>query len=135
MIVGTRTLIGPRLDWAVAQLRALQLTIAEDGKLLAPWPSGLWSPSTITGQGADIVFNERIALEPLYYQRQSDGALLPGNWRAEKIKAGPPLEKVTAMARQPLVAGMRCLVASHYGDTIFVPDQILKLQEREIARL
>lgn len=126
MIVATRSLLDTPLDWAVGKVHASPLDLVDGRTLYGPSVMGVWAPSKMTGQGAEILFREGIAVEPVYYQRPSDWALLLVRWRAKKLNGPHLANHVEAEGKSALIAGLRCLVASHYGDTIFVPDAILR---------
>jgi len=91
---------GAALDWAVTKCEGY------DSEVTSPeW--GSWRWATDWGQGGPIIERERIAV-------WGDGNLY---WEAECGWAwgkGPT----------PLVAAMRCYVASRVGDEIEVPDEL-----------
>lgn len=109
----TAELSGAALDWAVAKCEGLvcfghQLTedkvtiILSDGSYENFNPSGDWA------QGGAIIEREKIELE-------HDGF----EWWA-RIWADQDFSGST-----PLVAAMRCYVASKLGDEVEVPDELL----------
>jgi len=127
MKVATRSLVGLPLDWAVGQLHTFSLVLVDGHTLYGPGIMGVWAPTTQVGQGAEIIFREGISVEPVFHQRPSDGALLLVRWRAKKVNGPFLVNHVEADGKTALIAGLRCLVASHYGDTIFVPEEILRV--------
>lgn len=111
-------LIGEPLEWAAATCEGFTLTtdgismLLERGKelrLLGPHSSPLsYSPSTNWAQGGPIVESE---IEEL--QRESNGKF----WAATSTHS--------ASGPTPLVAAMRCYVASKLGEEIAVPKELL----------
>jgi hypothetical protein len=77
------------------------------------WEDGGFAPSTDWAQGGPIIEQKRIGIEPIY---QGYDVL---HWSAvqelgEGRRAGPT----------PLIAAMRCYVASNLGDDVEVPDEL-----------
>lgn len=89
-------LIGPALDWMVAEAMGLD------------WGS-LWSPSTRWEQGGPIITRERIHL--------TAGAN-DADWIADHPNA-------ITRGLTPLIAAMRCYVTSRLGDEVDVPEELL----------
>lgn len=129
MKIKTSELSGAALDWAVATAekvhgkwartknegQAALLFAMHDGALLifdvkehdyVPYnPSADWS------QGGLIIERERITLRP--HQRDA-------NWSAFKTFIGSGRDGPT-----PLIAAMRCFVASKLGDEVNIPEELL----------
>ena len=100
-------LTGAALDWAVTKAEGF------DSEVTGPeW--GLWGWATDWGQGGPII--ERCCIN-VYY----DGG---GYWCATTDSGDPPKFGPT-----PLIAAMRCYVASRFGDEIEVPDELLQGEE------
>lgn len=103
------------LDWAVEKCEFARL--AQNGFPVAPWVEQLHAegdlstyPSRDWAQGGPIVERERIEL-------RGDG---DEGWIAyDNLN---PAQKGTT----PLVAAMRCYVASKLGDEVEVPDELLQ---------
>jgi hypothetical protein len=122
----TSELTGAALDWAVAKCEGL--TLYKDAMLNGVvkrgwWVSGMsidpntwhplamFNPSTDWSQGGPIIEREKIALAPdIHHTRWS--ATLRG-------------EAYIYWAQTPLIAAMRCYVASKLGDDIDVPKELL----------
>ena len=138
----TSELIGPALDWAVAKCEGLKEcmvfgrgTVKDTGFAVPnkrggyepvllkcvhdkwfkqcdgyPWGSGqvIWQPSTDWSQGGPIIERERLELK-------DDGGT---DWLAshnnETVQFGPT----------PLIAAMRCYVASKLGDDVEIPEEL-----------
>jgi hypothetical protein len=112
MKIKTSDLIGPALDWAVAKCEGPDSVAScyyDDDQLL--WleeaPANEWSPSTDWSQGGPIIEREGIALLP---EHEWCGYI--DNIRSQKY--GPT----------PLIAAMRCYVASKLGDIIDIPEEL-----------
>lgn len=115
----TYELTGAALDWAVAQCEGIDaLAVPERRTSFAHveyrsektgWDFRDYTPSTNWAQAGPIIERERIALVA-YTQ----------SWAASKfdnvffIGAGPT----------PLIAAMRCFVASKLGDEIEIPEEL-----------
>lgn len=121
--IKTSELADAALDWAVAKCEGTEITFSE-GLQATPsgMPSGQWEMySTNWAQGGPIieregidVFTEKGTPESWFASvpRYQNGERLYG-WRIHKY--GPT----------PLVAAMRCYVASKLGDEVDVPDELL----------
>ena len=107
--IKTSDLIGPALDWAVAKCentpggvsRHCCYTWDVEGRVD-------YEPSSNWADGGPIIERENIELRPL----------CPGTWRAIDMMGywwnGPT----------PLIAAMRCYVASKLGDEVDVPEEL-----------
>ena len=97
----TSELTGAALDWAVAKCAG-----------------GIWDkhiaygfsfrPSSAWSQGGPIIERELITIQPV---------VRPDGWMARTQRQDSVWEGPT-----PLIAAMRCYVASKLGDTVDVPD-------------
>ena len=112
----TADLIGPALDWAVAKCEGPNSVAAcyydeDDLPMLrdeAPYME--WQPSTNWAQGGPII--ERNCI-PLVVHGFAFG--LPATWCAGGKYPSPT----------PLIAAMRCYVASKLGDEVEVPAELI----------
>jgi hypothetical protein len=118
----TSELDGIRLDWAVT-------TIEEPDALrfgVADWREQRWHKTTSSGeyvhryhqtwsQGGPIIERECIDL-------YCDHAGMA--WRARQM-LGPKLNHMSN-GPTPLIAAMRCFVASRLGDEVEIPEELLK---------
>ena len=112
MQVKTSELIDYALDWAVAKAEGYTGTALESR-------TGEWySPSTDWSQGGPIIEREGITLDYDAYDQDklwearhyaSDGTLLNNEY-----------------GDTPLIAAMRCYVASKLGDEVDVPEELCK---------
>jgi hypothetical protein len=113
----TSELTGAALDWAVAKCEgdnSVASCYYSDDNVplcLEEAPEPLWEPSTDWAQGGPIIEREMIELVP-----QS-----PASWDAMYRGQHIPYDGPT-----PLIAAMRCYVASKLGDTVEIPDELAK---------
>jgi hypothetical protein len=119
--VQVSTLTGPALDWAVAQCERQDVWIGALRKELwhdKTWDGdrGIYCPSDNWEQGGPIIERERIELR--FGDADAEEWIAEFSWHS----SSSPAEGVGST---PLVAAMRCYVASKMGDTIFVPEELL----------
>ena len=105
--MNTNELTGPALDWAVAKAAGLTMgQVAIDGVNL-----GLYKPSRDWAQGGPIIEREWVDLH----------CVNDSLWEAECPAVG-------GLAMQngptPLIAAMRCYVASKLGDEVDIPEEL-----------
>lgn len=124
--VPTKTLIGRALDYAVARGAGCRVEhnypYAEDYIFYGWWQCGpaYWQPlnsySTVWSLGGPLVAREKVSLEIKH-----DG------WWVASMKFNH-LDEAEFMqcADSPLVAAMRCFVASKFGGEVEVPERLLK---------
>jgi hypothetical protein len=120
----TNELTGSALDWAVATCLEIKVTfdswgvyyigkvVRDDDGLGCPMP---FEPSTDWAQGGPIIESEEMTLSHSPYDHVFYGRSRP--WCAEKkgrIEYGPT----------PLIAAMRCYVASKLGNDIDIPEEL-----------
>ncbi len=134
----TAELVGPALDWAVAKCEKRSLTFAgrkwpTDGATAveyAPWAvspvihgagpyvaslcHAQFSPSTDWSQGGPIIDREGIELKRSMTK--------PFVWAAFAYRS----PRAHRCGPTPLIAAMRCFVASKMGDEVDVPSGLLK---------
>ncbi len=93
-------LTGAALDWAVAKCEGVV------------YDNPAWtSYSTDWSQGGPIIEREKITLQPI---------VRPDGWMARTQKCDSVWE-----GQHPLIAAMRCYVASNLGDEVNVPKELL----------
>jgi len=107
----TSELTGAALDWAVAKCEGKNGVLHDDGItrcIVVAAPSGVYKgtyrPSINWAQGGPIIEREGIAM-------------IPG-WTAER-------PGFSADGLTPLIAAMRCYVASRLGDKVELPEAFL----------
>ncbi len=121
MRVKTSNLSGRALDWAVAYAYYGDGVVKLDHGFLIMQParyigrnpihSRMYSPSARWTQGGPIIESERI---DVFSTAGGTG------WCAQSDR-----RVFTAYGNSPLVAAMRCYVASRLGDEVEVPDELL----------
>jgi hypothetical protein len=109
----TNELIGVILDRAVAECEEVTLSEHEDGPCswLEHEVTGFWvvySPSTDWGQGGPLIEREKMQI----YASASQ-------WTASDF-----FGKTQTFGPTPLIAAMRCYVASKLGDEIEIPKEL-----------
>jgi len=117
MKIKTNDLIGPALDWAVSKCENEGVTII-NGQLETRWTEDGWQPSTDWAQGGPIIEREEIGLKrnaPCSNGREWEASpSITAKGAGGKYGYGPT----------PLVAAMRCYVASKLGDEVEVPKEL-----------
>jgi hypothetical protein len=116
----TSNLIGPALDWAVTKALGITEIGAPEGRtfeseFLLMHDAGDFNYSTDWNQGGPIIVREKIectvsAMSANWVARIKQPTLMHDDHRHE----GPT----------PLIAAMRCYVASKLGDTVDVPEEL-----------
>ena len=123
----TQDLTGPALDWAVFTLtRKDRFTwyLDHEGRFMQEHgeASSQFSPSTLWQDGGPIIEREKIKLSPnigrtwsSQIRHETDHPLV-----AHRVLAG----WTNKHGPTPLIAAMRCYVASKLGDTIDIPEEL-----------
>ena len=115
MKLKTSELTGAELDWAVAKCEGQDL-VFEDGELCLPSDyfrdGDPYKPSEDWAQGGPIVERERISVEPCF------------DWKWVAIRTESPNSAFEEEGPTPLIAAMRCYVASEMGEEVEVPDEL-----------
>ncbi len=122
MKIKTSELTGAVLDWAVA------MCLPDDEFLFSPAPylpdengqPAWFNPSTSSQDAFPIIDREGILFRPSPFPNSKFAACLGVDW-----DTGIALQ----MGSTPLVAAMRCFVASRLGQEIDVPDELLTASE------
>lgn len=127
----TAELIGPALDWAVAECEGYVIEwddVFEDYWLehgdVRHTRLGNYSPSTHWSQGGPIIERECIAT-------YASGACSvapknPDYWVAEILDTE---EMITQYGPTPLIAAMRCYCCAKLGDEIDIPEELQPCQQ------
>jgi hypothetical protein len=107
----TNELTGAALDWAVAKCEGVSVrwSAAHEQLLVEGYPYMVWQPSTNWAQGGPIIDREGIGVGPAGCARKWN----PVTEQYDQF-TGPT----------PLIAAMRCYVASKLGDDVDVPDML-----------
>ncbi len=107
--IRTSDLIGPALDWAVAKCEGVAVW-NDYGKRLLTYEDRIWRPSTSWAQAGPIIKREMrdgTTFGAMYYDIGAG-------------QSGAGLHGPT-----PLIAAMRCFVASKLGDVVEIPNELL----------
>jgi hypothetical protein len=99
----TSELTGAALDWAVAESEKWRLDLV---------PEGSYQPSTNWAHGGPIIEREHISIEATRVGGLGD------RWMASDMG------HCTEFADAPLIAAMRCYVASKLGEEIEIPEEL-----------
>lgn len=124
MKIKTSELQGAALDWAVAKAADYLSRLGDHWMVtlpgvharmnFVPGPRCVFSPSTRWAQGGPIIEREGIELTmPRLITRDK--------WCATRIEGSSVSEE---NGPTPLVAAMRCYVASQMGDEVEVPEEL-----------
>jgi hypothetical protein len=105
--MNTNQLIDLALNWAVARANGNTGTFGIDG----------WNPSTNWAQGGPIIEREEISL----CREFSSGKVEWSAWTPAPIRDDA---EAFGYGPTPLIAAMRCYVASKLGDEIEAPPEI-----------
>jgi hypothetical protein len=110
----TSELTGAALDWAVAQCAGIEIEIAPDGY-------STYHPSRDWAQGGPIIEREGIDIHRV------NSVMWSARWWADnsgmvKNPAQRFRHNINMDGPTPLVAAMRCYVASRLGDEVEVPE-------------
>ena len=122
----TSELIGPALDWAAAKCESLLLGTDPFGLapiIAAPVFVRNYSPSTDWAQGGPIIEREGIDIQQVFCYMEGSFSE-PCGWQAIRHTKGGPINPPKQIAGTPLIAAMRCYVASKLGDEVEVPDEL-----------
>jgi hypothetical protein len=106
----TSELTGRALDWAVARCEGYRLDLV---------PEGSYAPSTDWAQGGPIIEREKIGIQRCIRACEYHGWLALKDYSFE---ASVPEE--TTWGDTPLIAAMRCYVASKLGDEVEIPTEL-----------
>jgi len=110
MNIKTSDLIGPALDWAVAKCEGERYshdtTYNGIGQEFPPT-----NYSTDWARGGPIIEREKLCVVPQF----------PSGWAATTDNAKDPIET----GPTPLIAALRCYVASKLGDKVEIPEELL----------
>jgi Protein of unknown function (DUF2591) len=112
----TSELTGAALDWAVAKCEGEE-TFMHKGQLHTKWTEDGWTPSTDWSQGGPIIERESMTL---MWRPSIDGGCY---WAC--ISSRPEDEHTIGnFGPTPLIAAMRCFVASKLGNEIKIPKEL-----------
>ena len=117
-IIKTAELTGAALDWAVAKCAGLKTYIDDGVVCLKGQPfddnAHYWLPTQNWPQGGPIIEREKIGVVP----SAEDASVWVGS-------VYEPEWKFNRTGPTPLIAAMRCYVASKLGDSVDVPNELI----------
>jgi hypothetical protein len=115
MKIKTSELEGVALDWAVAKCEGVSVrwSAAHEQLLVEGYPYLVWQPSKNGLQGDPIIYHGKISV---VYRAG-------GYWLAYTPELKPHAE---GTGSAPLIAAMRCHVASELGDEVEIPDELMR---------
>ena len=113
----TSELTGAALDWAVAKCLPNPQDVTHKNCVIRRQPvQYIFSPSTDWAQGGPIIERERIGVWP------SDS--VDGMWAARPDYEVCPKRLLPSYGPTPLIAAMRCYVASKLGEDVSIPEEL-----------
>ena len=123
----TSELTGDDLDWAVAKCEGPNSVAAcyydDDGLpiYLEEADRHVWEPSTDWAQGGPIIERENISVWETCTEVED-----PQEWMAITSRRtwGEDGERDASCGPTPLIAAMRCFVASRLGDEVEIPKEL-----------
>jgi Protein of unknown function (DUF2591) len=117
MKLRTSELTDAALDWAVTKAEGFDHEVTS-----SEW--GMWGWATDWAQGGPIIERERISVMLSFRDSYAEGAnAKPSGWCARKYQYGV-LNEPLSHGDTPLIAAMRCYVASKLGDEVDVPEEL-----------
>lgn len=117
--IKTNELIGPALDWAVAKCEGVKVEkFPESPSLFYGKGFDKYRPSTNWSQGGPIIERERLCVG---YRHQPDPEYCPINDPVINCWARTTPGHYLFYGPTPLIAAMRCYVASELGDVVEIP--------------
>lgn len=122
--IKTADLIGPALDWAVGHIEGFTDDESLAARVGPNEDEDPYHPSTDWSQSGPIIERERIALLPDRYDKSG----YPDGWIGSMGICGQPGQP----APFPLIAAMRCYVASKLGDELDIPAELAPEQSKKM---
>lgn len=116
-VLRTGELTGAALDWAVAKCEGCsEKRLNNAGMWMHIRQQGAFRFSTEWSHGGPIIEREHLSIEATHVGGRVGG--LDDRWMASDRG------HCTEFAYAPLIAAMRCYVASKLGDTVEVPEEL-----------
>jgi hypothetical protein len=117
----TSELKGAALDWAVAKCEGLEVYIDDGMVRLVGQPFdrkyAFWTPSTDWAHGGEIIEREMISVSREFTSSAVEWAA----WTPAPIRDDA---EAFGYGDSPLIAAMRCYVASKLGDEVEIPEEL-----------
>jgi hypothetical protein len=121
MKVKTAELTGAALDWAVALCEDEEVSLVR-GQLEARWTDNGWKPSTYWAQGGPIIAREGLCVQPYCGLYEYNPIV---EWESFIMARCFENEHPHGVGPTPLIAAMRCYVASKLGDEVEIPNELV----------
>jgi hypothetical protein len=129
----TAELSGAQLDWAVCKAAGMfeaYPKFLKPGTFLKAWQgnsSYYLHPSLDWAQGGPIIEREHLTLRAIWENGKPRQKGLLAAWRCDlDFKDGVmTLGKILEYGETPLIAAMRCYVASKLGDEVEIPQELI----------
>ena len=122
----TSKLIGVQLDWAVAKCEGKNGVLHDDGItrcIVIATASGVykgtWKPSVNWSQGGPIIEREEIGTS------RNAPCTKGRDWEARGSITAKGAGYLWGYGPTPLIAAMRCYVASKMGDEVAIPNELI----------
>lgn len=126
----TSILVGAQLDWAVAKIEGYPVSLSKTGFLIFIDPliqcgprGSAYSPTTDWSQGGPLIEREGIDVQQVFCAMEGSFSM-PCGWQAVRHTRGGPINPPRQVADTPLIAAMRCFVASKLGDEVEIPEEL-----------
>ena len=120
-----------QLDWLVAKCEGKNAVLHDDDItrcIVVAAPSGVykgvWRPTTNWSQGGPIIEREGIDVQQLFGGGCEGSFSQPVGWQAKRYIAGGSINPPYFNGPTPLIAAMRCYVASKLGENAEVPEEL-----------
>ena len=132
MRIKTSELTGAALDWAVAKCEnadwsdedcLVNVTTFDD------YTGTICNYSTDWAQGGPIIERENITVRPVFHAERTEGGsdiYRQDGWSAHMTPKAFWVTPRAFAGSTPLIAAMRCYVASKLGDEVDVPEELCK---------
>lgn len=124
MKIKTSELSGAALNWAVAKCeeRTPFLALPDFDDILLTAGGSPYLPSQNWSQGGPIIERENISFQPFSGDKFA--------WKAHKWAWSAPngmmlVQGMCIWGETPLIAAMRCYVASKLGDEVEIPNELI----------
>lgn len=122
--VKTSELTGKALDWFVAKCEGFMPIVRGDTVYVGPMMVAAYSVNWT--QGGPIIERELLEVSP-YFQSPAPNKSWKGSWRwvAYVLGSNNIDDNFEQHGSTPLIAAMRCYVASKLGDSVDIPNELL----------
>jgi len=116
MKLKTKYLTGAALDWAVAKAKGYADFVLDAKRFREMHDTGHYNYSTNWAQGGPIIEREWLDITPWPNESREDM-----RWHCQQHDSA---NDCAQYGETPLIAAMRCYVASKLGDEVDVPEEV-----------